>query len=512
MKNSVKKLATILTMALLLTSLNGCALPFGLGRPKSTPTPMPTPMNAQPRATHTPTPKPTATPTSTSTPTPTPGHVHDWKIGEKEEASCMREGKVVKYCECGAIEEEVIEKLPHTPGEPIVVEATLESEGSITIVCTVCGEVISVTETAKLTPSPIPTWTPTPTPEPVANVTVTGVKKPEGSIAQASFALAGTVSVDLGKFNDVTGSIIDQNGKVVQTITEKVNTFKFEISRSKINKDLIFNQLSAGNYTYSVTVTGTEFEGAKEIIRSEFTVLASTPTPTPTKTPTPKAKKTPTPKATNTPTPKVTSGYAPITTPTPIPEGYVTDYIYGVEPFYYPDEPNREYQRVALAMEEDGRHRWTPVTLNEKCVIDKDLLLRSDNTLLQYKYIADYIPGNFEITMRSSYIDVNNTRGIKAEFEDLCREYGVDKVTYQVLNKEESKAKGIVNTARQTAASIVITVIDNENMYSKMILYTAGDFKYYMRTEMVYTNDTLGKDDPDKMLSLCGRVPVDLYK
>ena len=71
-KNSVKKLVTLLTTALLVTSVSGCALPFGIGAPKVTPTPLPTPPMYQPRATHTPTPKPTNTPTPTNTATPTP--------------------------------------------------------------------------------------------------------------------------------------------------------------------------------------------------------------------------------------------------------------------------------------------------------------------------------------------------------------------------------------------------------------------------------------------------------
>ncbi len=147
MKNSVKKLATILTMALLLTSLSGCALPFGLGKPKATPTPMPTPMNAQPRATHTPTPKPTATftpaptntptPTNTSTPTPTPTNTptptdtptptptpctHIWEFGYDIEVKevcplCGREyvSSVTRLYYCTLCDADKEEELPVTP-------------------------------------------------------------------------------------------------------------------------------------------------------------------------------------------------------------------------------------------------------------------------------------------------------------------------------------------------------------------------------------------------------------
>ena len=50
---------------------------------------------------------------------------------------CTRDG-------CGHIEsEEILPALGHTPGEPVIVPATLENPGSITIFCTVCGEEIS---------------------------------------------------------------------------------------------------------------------------------------------------------------------------------------------------------------------------------------------------------------------------------------------------------------------------------------------------------------------------------
>lgn len=70
---------------------------------------------------------------------------HDYKTIVEEAATCTKEGKGTKICNrCNdVVKDAVIEKLPHTPGEPEVTPATTEKEGSKVVKCTVCGEVLS---------------------------------------------------------------------------------------------------------------------------------------------------------------------------------------------------------------------------------------------------------------------------------------------------------------------------------------------------------------------------------
>lgn len=67
-------------------------------------------------------------------------HSYDAGVEIDDETSCTTK-KSVKYT-CGDCEHEKIVPNAHTPGEPIIVEDTCSENGSSTVKCTVCGEVL----------------------------------------------------------------------------------------------------------------------------------------------------------------------------------------------------------------------------------------------------------------------------------------------------------------------------------------------------------------------------------
>ncbi len=289
-----KLIVTIVVTAMMLGAMSGC---FGTANiddntptptitnepaneptkaPTSEPTKIPTSEpTKEPTKTPTPVPTDTPTPIPTDTPTPVPTEApKEHKLVSEEivkEATCEENGKKILYFEDDTTEEVVIPALGHIAGEVVRVEPTVESEGSVTTYCERCGEAYHTERLVKLTPTPIP----------VAEVEVKDAKSPKGTIVKGSFALAGTISVDYGTITKVVGTIENKDEKVIQSVTDEVETETYNIKTGKINKQLSFGKLEVGSYVYTVTVSGTNFE-TKEVIRSEFNVVNPTPTVTPT--------------------------------------------------------------------------------------------------------------------------------------------------------------------------------------------------------------------------------------
>lgn len=95
-------------------------------------------------------------------------HVHSFASRERA-ATCIEDGLSFDRCSCGETQNEIIiPALGH--GElnyNVTQEPSLESEGTYTRTCSVCGEVVeSGVISALATPTPMPTFTPTPTLEP----------------------------------------------------------------------------------------------------------------------------------------------------------------------------------------------------------------------------------------------------------------------------------------------------------------------------------------------------------
>lgn len=67
-------------------------------------------------------------------------HTHIYNEVERVEATCKAEGLITSKCSCGDVKTEVIAKLAHTYGDPVVTKATCTKAGKSVIVCTVCGE------------------------------------------------------------------------------------------------------------------------------------------------------------------------------------------------------------------------------------------------------------------------------------------------------------------------------------------------------------------------------------
>lgn len=126
---------------------------------------------------------PTAAPTAEPTEVP---HEHEWTT-QTVSATCTEAGYTVNICECG--EEANPATIPptgHTTEKVVVKEPTVDEEGMMEEVCTVCGEVVKSeimkklipTEIPKPTETPIPTATPTPTPTVAPTPTVTPTVAP----------------------------------------------------------------------------------------------------------------------------------------------------------------------------------------------------------------------------------------------------------------------------------------------------------------------------------------------
>ena len=95
-----------------------------------------------PKPTAKPTPKPTST-AAVATPTTEPEHEH--VFGEWEETippTCTEDGEMVRRCECGEEEKEVVKATGHIWDEGTMTKIpTDDEEGEIVYICQVCGEI-----------------------------------------------------------------------------------------------------------------------------------------------------------------------------------------------------------------------------------------------------------------------------------------------------------------------------------------------------------------------------------
>ncbi len=139
------------------------------------------------------------------------------------------------------------------------------------------------TPTATNTPTPTPTDTPTPepTPEPtseptpIAEITVENVEAPSGSFYEGkSFNIKGNLSVSIGNIVEVKGFILDINENILQESSDSPNANSYNLASSKVDKNLKFGKLAAGEYLFKVTLTP-EYGKEEVIISSRFTVTAN---------------------------------------------------------------------------------------------------------------------------------------------------------------------------------------------------------------------------------------------
>lgn len=137
--------------------------------------------------------------------------------------------------------------------------------------------------------SPAPTM-PAPK-EPAADqkptVWLSGEKLPADMQQGSNFGLRGTVSTDYGVITHLYGGLIDAAGNEVQRGHYYPNTSSVDL-RYTINNDLIFGNLSSGEYTYCVEATaqnGNE-QTTQNLIRHSFQVYSpSAAEPTSPRTP-----------------------------------------------------------------------------------------------------------------------------------------------------------------------------------------------------------------------------------
>ncbi len=90
-----------------------------------------------------------------------------------------------------------------------------------------------------------------------SDITINPTSYPTGTMEAATFALKGTVTSNY-PLESVTGTITAADGTVVQTYTANPYTTRFTISGSRLDVNLKFADLSAGEYTLTYTATDTE--------------------------------------------------------------------------------------------------------------------------------------------------------------------------------------------------------------------------------------------------------------
>ncbi len=147
---------------------------------------------------------------------------HDFKYVSNNNATCKEDGTETGKCSrCDVVDTrtEAGSKLPHTPGEAVVIPATVDENGSSTIKCTVCDEVVESFEIAKI----------------------------------ASLKLKYTVGTYDGKTKHPKLTITDANGNVLVKGTD----YTVEIPSKE-------ESAKAGKHTYTVTFMG-NYEGEEEV-------------------------------------------------------------------------------------------------------------------------------------------------------------------------------------------------------------------------------------------------------
>ena len=110
-------------------------------------------------------------------------------------------------------------------------------------------------------------------PDKTSSITITPTSYPTGTMEASSFSLAGTITSSY-PLASVTGTITAADGTVVQTYTATPYSTSFSISGSRVDNNLKFGTLEAGEYT--LTYTATDTEGYTVSWTSDpFTVTAS---------------------------------------------------------------------------------------------------------------------------------------------------------------------------------------------------------------------------------------------
>ena len=104
-------------------------------------------------------------------------------------------------------------------------------------------------------------------------ISIDATSYPTGTMEAASFTLRGTITSNY-PLESVTGTITSTDGTVAQTYTAHPYNTTFSIAGSRLDNNLKFAKLSAGDYT--LTYTATDTEGYTSSWTSEtFTIIAS---------------------------------------------------------------------------------------------------------------------------------------------------------------------------------------------------------------------------------------------
>ena len=158
--------------------------------------------------------------------------------------------------------------------EPTV-EPTVEPTAEPTVEPTVEPTKEPVAPTAEPTAEPTKEPEPTPEPTPIAEITVENVEAPSGSFYEGkSFNIKGNLSVSIGNIVTVKGFILDANENILQESSDSPNANSYNLASSKVDKNLKFGKLAAGEYLFKVTLTP-EYGKEETIISSRFTVKAN---------------------------------------------------------------------------------------------------------------------------------------------------------------------------------------------------------------------------------------------
>lgn len=140
-------------------------------------------------------------------------------------------------------------------------------------------ETLIYTEFQVVSDAPAATQPPETTPAPTTpaapaapNISISEQTIPGSQRVGRNFGIRGIVTTDCGQITRVYGAILDSNGNTLQSGTYYPDSSSVNL-RYNINNDLIFDNLSAGNYTYYVEVTANNggTEKTQVLINAGFT-------------------------------------------------------------------------------------------------------------------------------------------------------------------------------------------------------------------------------------------------
>lgn len=137
----------------------------------------------------------------------------------------------------------------------------------------VVSDAPAATQPPETTPAPTTPTTPAAPAAPAApNISISEQTIPGSQRVGRNFGIRGIVTTDCGQITRVYGAILDSNGNTLQSGTYYPDSSSVNL-RYNINNDLIFDNLSAGNYTYYVEVTANNggTEKTQVLINAGFT-------------------------------------------------------------------------------------------------------------------------------------------------------------------------------------------------------------------------------------------------